>query len=432
MDLPLEIYQLISTFLNFNNNMNLRLTCKTLYDGIQIYYFNDIIVNAMMLKIIPVTKYPHLKYYYNDDNATTDFYCIDNKNNVIKAVKLSNIIDLLNGTINVQDIANFFLKFNKNYYKTISLYNTFTYFDKNECLWKYMPIGNHLILDHINNFFTTTIKKYKYSLFFMDQNNIDTISLDIFLSKLLKKLSTVSFMKNVIKEIWYECDRFINHKFDTHINTINVKNGIIDLNDGSIKERTINDHCTFYTNIIYHGITYNTEDFDRYIQRLFNDDPKNVNKLQKLLISAIRGTPLNKIILFTGTGCNGISTFIYLLRKLLGNYFGLLDSFAHTELKNKKILYYEDHNNNLKIIKKIIECVKVDKITYTSSDIIPRTRRFNYIINCDNTILDKIKNYCEIIEFPVTFNNETANNNMYKYMKQYLDQFLIWIIKGGL
>jgi len=131
----------------------------------------------------------------------------------------------------------------------------------------------------------------------------------------LRKHSNVRSIVNYYKMMHMDVD--IERNLDTNPDLLAVKNGIIDLRTGLLREGRRDDFCFKQLDTIYeeHGSTAMIDDL---VNDLFNDDKEFVHYFQKLFGYAITGhTKEQCFAILTGEGANGKSLWISLIDALL-------------------------------------------------------------------------------------------------------------------
>jgi len=119
---------------------------------------------------------------------------------------------------------------------------------------------------------------------------------------------------------------FRSKQFASSINNIPdaipVKNGVLNLRTGELRERTKFDYFTFELNTEWKGVDYPINDIEKFINDIMLNDGKMITYLQKLLGYSITGyTNLQKFVILWGSGGNGKGILQNLLMMLMGNYY---------------------------------------------------------------------------------------------------------------
>lgn len=153
--------------------------------------------------------------------------------------------------------------------------------------------------------------------------------------KLLKKLNDINFRKNVVNACADELydPNFLKY-LDENINIICFENGIYDLEADCFREGCPDDYVSICTDYPY--IPYDSEDI---ISKEINDflskiqtKPHMREYLLRLLSTCIAGSISEEsFYVFTGTGANGKSKLMELMKYTLGGYFKPMDIRLLTE-----------------------------------------------------------------------------------------------------
>jgi len=117
-------------------------------------------------------------------------------------------------------------------------------------------------------------------------------------------------------------DEVLESKLDKNPDILVVRNGVIDLQTGELRDGLPSDYMSRQLDIDYLGITASTELIDNFIGDLFNFDNDSVEYLQRLLGYGITGRTDSQVwVMFTGEGSNGKSLLASLLEALLEDWF---------------------------------------------------------------------------------------------------------------
>lgn len=169
----------------------------------------------------------------------------------------------------------------------------------------------------------------------MDQDKI-TKKCD-HINKVLCNLKHNSFKKNIVDEcktLFY--DKEFEEKLDANPYLIGFENGIYDLKKGQFREGTPDDYVKLSTKYNYKEYEENDEIFDELNNLL---DKIYVNKKIKLYVMVYLASCLcgvnreQKCEFFTGTGANGKSTMMELIKYVFGEYY---DTLPVTILSRKR------------------------------------------------------------------------------------------------
>jgi len=155
------------------------------------------------------------------------------------------------------------------------------------------------------------------------------------ISRVVKNLNTNTFKNGIIKEcsaIAYDPDFLTN--MNENINLIGFNNGVYDLELDCFRDGCPDDNISY--TVGYNYIPYNDEDeysveIKNFIEKL-QGEPGMVEYLMRLLSTCISGSISNEsFYVFTGTGANGKSKLMELMKYTLGDYFKPMDVRILTE-----------------------------------------------------------------------------------------------------
>jgi P4 family phage/plasmid primase-like protien len=132
----------------------------------------------------------------------------------------------------------------------------------------------------------------------------------------IKKAGSVNNIAECYKQLYF--DSTAEEKLNINKDILVVKNGVIDLKTGLLREGKESDYTTIMLNIEYTQNT-NTPDISAFLASIFNDDQELILYMQKLLGYAMTGHTSEQIwCIFTGEGSNGKSLLMSIIEKLLG------------------------------------------------------------------------------------------------------------------
>ena len=147
------------------------------------------------------------------------------------------------------------------------------------------------------------------------------------LMRVIEKLGDVNFRDNVVKAC---ANKFYDAKFqtkiDSNVNLVGCENGILDLNEHCFRDGVPSDYVS--KSVGYDWVEY-TIDHPIIIEinKFFSEVHTELEMKEYVLtfISKIlRGVPDTKLHIWIGSGSNGKSTVVDLLKFMLGDYFGVL------------------------------------------------------------------------------------------------------------
>jgi len=132
----------------------------------------------------------------------------------------------------------------------------------------------------------------------------------------IKKAGSVNNIAECYKQLYF--DSTAEEKLNINKDILVVKNGVIDLKTGLLREGKESDYTTIMLNVEYTQNT-NTPDISAFFGSIFNDDQELILYMQKLLGYAMTGHTSEQIwCIFTGEGSNGKSLLMSIIEKLMG------------------------------------------------------------------------------------------------------------------
>jgi putative DNA primase/helicase len=109
-------------------------------------------------------------------------------------------------------------------------------------------------------------------------------------------------------------------QFDADRNLLNVENGTVDLGNQVFREHERLDLITKLAPVIYDP-TAQCHKFEAFLQRIFAGDAETVRFLQRFFGYSLTGSTVEQqFVVFWGTGANGKSTLVEVIRHCLGEY----------------------------------------------------------------------------------------------------------------
>jgi P4 family phage/plasmid primase-like protien len=154
------------------------------------------------------------------------------------------------------------------------------------------------------------------------------------MNKIKKMIKIHDSLKNngFVNSVMSCCARkFYDGKFEEKLNDnhylIGFDNGVYDLKSMTFRKGTPDDYITFGVGYDYEP---NIDENDPRVKKIMNyfreihTEDDMCKFLLEFMASCLRGVPDQRFHFWTGSGSNGKSTTIDLLKKLLGDYFGVL------------------------------------------------------------------------------------------------------------
>lgn len=278
------------------------------------------------------------------------------------------------------------------------------------------------------NFFLNNVKEKIEKLLFFISNEYNSLILNSFIFN-INMFDTQKKIIDIIKKNNNKTIIFNNNeKYE-----IAYKDKILNLKDGTSKERT---HFDYYTTSINCTYLKNYNQIPLYIRSIFGDDKDQLKEKQILLGSLFTGSALDYFIIFYGEGSNSKSKFLSTLKEIF-NDFQLnldyekyiikkdIDSLIETyDFDQKRIIAIDDLNTNTFL---------KDESRFTR---LVNGRHFNFIATTNkitpHSDLYALKRRLIKIEFPYCFVVDPKNENekdINQDLKINKDFIFTWLVK---
>lgn len=109
-------------------------------------------------------------------------------------------------------------------------------------------------------------------------------------------------------------------EFDTHKYLLNVENGIVDLKTGKLQQHDRELGLTKITNIVFDE-NAKCPEWLNFLDQIFQGDKELAEYMQRLIGYSLTGEITEQIMVFLiGGGSNGKSTFINIIKDIMGDY----------------------------------------------------------------------------------------------------------------
>ncbi len=109
-------------------------------------------------------------------------------------------------------------------------------------------------------------------------------------------------------------------EFDTHKYLLNVENGIVDLKTGKLQQHDRELGLTKITNIVFDE-NVKCPEWLNFLDQIFQGDKELAEYMQRLIGYSLTGEITEQIMVFLiGGGSNGKSTFINIIKDIMGDY----------------------------------------------------------------------------------------------------------------
>jgi len=166
------------------------------------------------------------------------------------------------------------------------------------------------------------------------QEQLKTLS---HITKDLKDARKKDKMLQEAKLLFYD-EKFIQ-KIDENHKLLGCNNGVVDFHTNTFRNGETSDYISKSTNIDYIPINKVDpniiKDINEFMEKLF-PDPKLLDYMWEMLASCLVGNNKNQLFhIFTGGGSNGKSLLVVVMKKILGEYYGVVPGGIITDKKTK-------------------------------------------------------------------------------------------------
>lgn len=238
------------------------------------------------------------------------------------------------------DIANMVHAVYRDRYKCVSIAND-VWFEFQNNKWV-MIESAYTLSEKISSEIADEFMRYHSVL---ARQNIEEVGVDRDdnMNKIKKMVRIHDNLKNngFVNSVKAFCARkFFDPKFEQKLNDnydlIGFENGVFDLSTMSFRKGTPDDYVTFTTGYDYTEYDEDDpifKDIMGYFKKVQMDEVM-MNYLLEFIASCMRGLPDQHFHFWTGSGSNGKSTTIDMVKKLMGDYFGVLPITVLTRKRN--------------------------------------------------------------------------------------------------
>ena len=402
-----------------------------------------------------------LRWWAKEDNKDN----IDRYNDVIRNAISQSIKDALKAGTHV-DIANVVKDFYEGRFKCISIkHNKWCEFQGHN--WVAIE-GGHSVSNAIDSELRKEFAKMQ-SIITWDMKNDDSDAMQKKMegaAKLFKNLGNAGFINSVTQVTGRKMyDNKFMENLDEKPDLIGFNNGIFDLKTGTFRAGLPDDMVSKTTGYDYKEYTTSSKEV-KVIEQYFAEVFPNINVRNYILMfiaSLFDGKVLQQLVFWTGTGANGKSTTVNLIRDALGSgETGYSDGMsiamitqrrkgandASPEMANKKgirfVIMQEPEKNDVINVGYMKELTGGDKIKarqlYESS--IEYQPQFTPVVICNK--LPKLSDieggtarrlvvvnyYSEFVDKPDATkpNKFKINTNLPNEMKSWKQPFAWWIL----
>lgn len=212
----------------------------------------------------------------------------------------------------------------------------------------------------------------------------------------------------------------------------NFINGTLELDSGTFREHNPNDYCSFQASYPYNPhATHHA--WSSFIQDVTGDDPKTSELLQ--FIPGYVFFPdcsMEKIFVLTGSGGNGKSKYLEVLRQLFGGENcthvtprGLLDKFQRISLKNSLVNLAGEIKSDVRDAEEYMKQIasgETISACYKSQDFIHFNPRTKLVFACNGQLAsgdtsEGLERRLVIIDFKMRFVDYPDPNDPYQRLK---------------
>ena len=229
----------------------------------------------------------------------------------------------------------------------------------------------------------------------------------------------------------------------------NFINGTLELDTGVFREHNPGDYCSVQATYPYNpAATHHA--WSAFIADVTGDDPKQSELLQFIPAYALfQDCPHEKIFVLTGSGGNGKSRYLEILRQLFGEANvshvtprGLLDKFQRIQLKDSIINIAGEIKSDLQDAEEYMKQIasgETQSACYKSKDYINFTPRSKLVYACNGQLAsgdtsDGLSRRLIIIDFKMQFVDTPDPNDPYQRKKNIniLDDLSTELQTGGI
>jgi hypothetical protein len=263
----------------------------------------------------------HMWAKEDNEKLYTELFPIIVKNS--KTDVIQQLFKQASTTSNSVDIAKYFIELYGGNFKCVDIKNK-TYYNFVDKLWVQDVGGSSIRLLLSNECvkpFNERMKEINLMFKMGELSNSTYKRLTdekIPLSKCINMLSNSGTLDSILKDI---TDRILDKNFETSLNkalyTLPIKGGKkIDMRTLVVEERTIEDRFTYECDVdwIQELTKEQTDNCDKYFSDLFRGRNDTAQVVLDLIKSSLTGKPLRNIIFPYGSGRNGKSVLLNLLR----------------------------------------------------------------------------------------------------------------------
>ena len=267
----------------------------------------------------------------------------------------------------------------------------------------------------------------------------------------LTKTRASNRKKAMLKETEHKVP-ILPRNMDTQKELINCKNGILNLRTGEIIPHDKNLYMTKMLNVPMPDVPKEPKLWLKFLDDIFSGDKELIRYIQKAVGYSLTGSTAEQCVFFLyGTGRNGKSTFIEIIRHIMGDYAANIQAdtimvkrnngSANSDiarLKGARMVTSSESNEGMRIDEGLIkqlsggDVVTARKLYGEEFEFKPEFKLFmatNHkpiIRGTDTGIWRRI----HIIPFEVSIPAEKVDKNLKYKLKDELPDILAWAVEG--
>lgn len=202
----------------------------------------------------------------------------------------------------------------------------FFYFDADACLWRKVSDGTIKVV--ISRALETDLRDV--AMYYLQkaqkcENESEKRTFDTQVKSVQRVISYILTNHGLGSVVALAADMFLSPNFEQELDQIphliGVKNGVVDLRDGSLRKRQPEDMIYNVLDVDY-SQTIDTSDIHAAVKNSMADDEELTLYIQKLLGYGITGEQSEEIfVLFNGSGRNGKGLLMQTLNELLKGFY---------------------------------------------------------------------------------------------------------------
>ena len=397
-----------------------------------------------------------LHYYAKTDSP-------DGYKDIMKSFRKDDIDDCIRG--GQTDFAELFHKLCNETIKVISKKSgAFYYWHETKLIWKLSETKDSLMKfvgDAIKPMLiekgTEMMKQLATTEDGAESNSIKSYLAQV--NKQITNLKSTTYLNNIVKfyitNLVEEDEEFLQ-QMNKRKDALPIKNGmIIDLRTGELRKRTPEDYFSFELKVSYNpDKDCKFENVLKFFKEITQNDEDMIQYYKRFWGYCLTGETSDRSLhVFWGEGKNGKSTLINICKKILGEYYSVLDETVMTKtvvsrgptpelvpLAKCRVATLPESEDGEKINSKRLKTITGDDmITYRDCHcpqttcetqakcIMPTNHKPKINVN-DTAVVDRIKMVPFLARFEETPKNVKYIQDIYD---KHLDEFFTWYVRGA-